>query len=600
MKRTLCILLSLLGLFSVISCTQAFPQKGEPPETLYAGITLAPDIEARVAQFARTEIDYDRSLLDENETQVVQKLIEASQSIDEIFWLQVSEKNPALRAELVAMYAGSVSKSTASGDEDRFPLYQPASTGDPERDALEKALGPPSWLTYFDIMKGPWDRLKEDDPFVISAGPRPPGAAFYPTDITKQEVEDWIAAHPGDKASIQGLFSVIERDGTRLVTVPYSKKYRPQLENAALHLREAAAMTNNASLRTYLTKLAEAFFTDDYFESDVAWMDLDSSIEVVIGPYEVYEDELFNYKASFESFVCVVDKDESEKLKVYAKHLPEMERNLPIPDEHKNPNRGGDSPIRVVQEIYTAGDARRGVMTSAFNLPNDEKVREAKGSKKVLLKNVMEAKYQKSGNPIVQRVLEPSQASLVNFDAYFNHILFHELSHGLGPGIITTATGEKADTRLLLKEAYSAIEECKADVVGVYNIEYAMNAGLLTSFNRQQLYGTYTGMMYRSMRFGVDAAHGRGNAVQWNWHREKGAIVPVADGRFHVDFDKIAGSMKELATELLMIEATGDYARAQALLEKYGTSNAEIEGVIARLVDLPVDIAPVFIAAGEK
>jgi len=352
-------------------------------------------------------------------------------------------------------------------------------------------------------------------------------------------------------------------------------------------------------MRDYLTKLAAAFFSDNYRESDMAWMDLNGPIEVVIGPYEVYEDALFNYKAAFESFVNVVDRPETEKLTVYAQHLPAMEKNLPIPDQYKNPNRGTESPIRVVQEVYTAGDARRGVQTAAFNLPNDEYVREVKGSKKVLLKNVMDAKYRLSGAPIANRVLEPSQRNLLNFDAYFNFILFHELSHGLGPGMIEQPNGERTDVRFLLKETYSTTEECKADVLGIWNILYAMEHNLLSSFSEEQLYATYAGLHFRSMRFGVDEAHGRGTAIQWNWLREQGAIVPAENGTFRVDFSKMRSGVQSLATELLTIQATGDYPRAQRLLAKYGVSTPEIAAVIARMTDIPVDITPVFTAAGE-
>jgi hypothetical protein len=254
----------------------------------------------------------------------------------------------------------------------------------------------------------------------------------------------------------------------------------------------------------------------------------------------------------------------------------------------------------VVQELYTAGDARRGVQTAAFNLPNDEFVREKKGSKKVLLKNVMDAKYRLSGTPIANRVLAPAQRGLLNFDAYFNFILFHELSHGLGPGMIKQANGERTDIRFLLKDTYSAIEECKADVLGIWNIMYAQKQQFLSGFSEEQLFATYAGLHFRSMRFGIDEAHGRGTAVQWNWLREKGAIVPAADGTFSVDNAKMREGIQSLATELLTLQATGDYARAQRLLSKYGVSNPEIESTIAKLKDIPVDITPVFTAAGEK
>jgi hypothetical protein len=530
-------------------------------------LPVKPDTPARLAQLPRTVIDYDRSLLSENEKQVVAKLIEASRHIDEIYWKQVSEENFTWRSQLAAQANDS---------------------------ELDKA-----GYEYFLANKGPWDRLAEDEPF-IGETKKPAGAAFYPADLTKEEFESYIAAHPEQKDALQSLFTVVRRQGDKLITIPYSVHYRDQLELAAARIREAAALTTDTRLRDYLTKLAEAFFKDNYRESDLAWMDLQGPIEVVIGPYEVYEDALFNYKAAFESFITVVDRPETDKLTVYSQHLPAMERNLPEPEQYKNPNRGTESPIRVVQEIFTAGDARRGVQTAAFNLPNDEVVREQKGSKKVLLKNVMDAKYRISGQPIAMRTLDESQRGLLNFDAYFNHVLFHELSHGLGPGLITQPNGERVDVRFLLKDTYSTMEECKADVLGEWNMLYARDKGLLTSFDERQQWATYAGLMFRSMRFGVDEAHGRGTAIQWNWLRERGAITAGANGTFAVDFTKIKDAVRELTTELLVTQATGDYARAQRLLSKYGVSNPEIEGVIARMKDIPVDLTPVFPGAGER
>ncbi len=531
-------------------------------------LAIAPDVSDRVRQFPATRIDYDRALLDERETGVLQLLIEASKALDPIFDRQVAEEVPAMRERVARLVV------------EHRPRSVPA-------------------FEYFDIMRGPWDRLKGEEPF-IGNRPKPKGAGFYPVDLTKQEFESWIAAHPADKEAFQGLFTVIRRDGNRLVAVPYSKEYAAALGRAAGKLREAAARTGNATLRTFLEKRAEAFLTDDYFASDVAWMDLDSDIEIAIGPYEVYEDSLFNYKAAFESFVTVRDKAESAHLAVYAQHLPEMERNLPLPDAHKNFNRKFESPIRVVQEVFTAGDARRGVQTSAFNLPNDERVREAKGSKKVLLKNVMEAKFRQSGRPVAERVLDPQQAGRIAFDPYFNHTLFHELSHGLGPGVITGPDGRRVEARLLLQNIYSTIEEAKADVVGLWNILYALDKKWLTSFDEESLAATYTGLMFRSMRFGLEEAHGGGTAVQWNWFREKGAIVPSSGGRFLARPEKFREAVRSLAAELLMIEATGDFERGKRLLDKYGKSNAEIDRVNGGLKDIPVDIKPVFVAARES
>lgn len=568
MRKLLLALAALLPLTACQTAMQTPPAAATPPA---GNLEVLPGVESRLKQLPRTPIDYDRSLLNDNEKQVVAKLVEASKFIDEIYWRQVSAENPSYRERLAAQ-AG--------------------------RSALDRA-----GYDYFIANKGRWDRLAQDEPFIAPFGPaghKPEGAAFYPADLTKEEMESYIAAHPDQKDALQGLFTVVRRQGDRLVTVPYSVEYREFLEPAAARIREAAALTNNASLRDYLTKLAAALFKDNYRESDIAWMDLNGPLEIVIGPYEVYEDALFNWKAAFQSFINVVDRPETEKLAVYAQHLPGMERNLPIPDEHKNPNRGTESPIRVVQEVYTAGDARRGVQTAAFNLPNDEVVREQKGSKKVLLKNVMDAKYRMSGLPIAMRVLDPAQRNLLNFDAYFNFVLFHELSHGLGPGLITQPNGERTDVRFLLKDTYSAIEECKADVLGVWNILYAIDNNLLTAFTPQQLYATYAALHFRSLRFGIDEAHGRGTAVQWNWLREQGAIVPKGDGTFTVDMTKMYPGIKSLATELLMLQATGDYARAQRLLNKYGVSTPEIEATTKKLTDIPVDITPVFPAAGEQ
>jgi hypothetical protein len=569
MKKMLLSLTALLPL----ACNQPMEQKApEAPAAAAATTTdILPDVPQRAAQLPKTPIDYDHALLDDNERQVVAKLVEASKFIDEIYWMQVAEDGLETRDRLAARAGHS-------------PL---------------EAAG----YDYLLINRGRWDRLKEDEPFIApfgEAGKKPEGAAFYPSDITKEEMEKYIAAHPEQKDALQGLFTIVRRDGDKLATTPYSKVYAKQLEPAAAKLREAAALSDNASLKSYLTKLADAFGKDNYRDSDMAWMDLTGPIEVVIGPYEVYEDALFNYKAAFESFITVVDKPETEKLSVYAHHLPDMEKNLPIPDQYKNPHRGTESPIRVVQELYTAGDARRGVQTAAFNLPNDEFVREKKGSKKVLLKNVMDAKYRLSGAPIANRVLTPAQRNLLSFDAYFNFILFHELSHSLGPGMIQQPNGERTDIRFLLKDTYSSIEECKADVLGIWNIMYAQQQKFLTGFNEEQLFATYVGLHFRSMRFGIDEAHGRGTAVQWNWLREKGAIVPAADGTFSVDMIKMREGIRSLAAELLTLQATGDYARAQRLLAKYGVSNPEIDATIAKLRDIPVDITPVFTAAGES
>ena len=534
----------------------------------FGEMRVAPDIQERLRRLPRTPLDYDHSLLDARENRAILRLFDAARLMDAIFLVQVSEENLLIRHTI--LHSASTDRETAL---DIFRLFM--------------------------IHKGPWDRIRNNEPF-LGDKPKPLGAGFYPSDMTKAEFDKWIADHPGDKAAFQSLTTMVKRDGQKLVAIPYSKVFGVPLDSTKEKLEEAARETGNASLKKYLTLLAAALVSDDYYASDLAWMDLDSDIEFILGPYEVYEDRLFNYKASFEAFVGVRDKAESAKLAVYASHLPDMEKNLPIPESHKNFSRKFESPIRVVNEACTAGDARQGVQTSAFNLPNDERVRQAKGSKKILLKNVMEAKYRVSGEPISRRVLDPAGPGKLSFDAYFNHTLFHELSHGLGPGIITGPDGKKVETRLLLKNLYSTIEECKADVVGAWNVLFAMDRGWLTGLDADSFFATYTGLMFRSMRFGLDEAHGGGTAVQWNWCREKKAIEPAGSGRFRIKPPAFREAIRSLANELLEIEATGDYSRARKLLDRYGKETPEIRSVISRLSDIPVDIDPVFTAAGEK
>jgi hypothetical protein len=356
-------------------------------------------------------------------------------------------------------------------------------------------------------------------------------------------------------------------------------------------VRQAAAATANASLRTFLEKRAAAFLSDDYFESDMAWMDLDGAIEVVIGPYETYEDALFGYKASFESFVCVAQPEDSKKLARYKGELPFFERNLPIPDEHKNLQRGSSSPIRVADVVFSAGDARSGVQTLAFNLPNDERVREAKGSKKVLLKNTMQAKYEAILAPIAQRVLVPAEAGKLDFDSYFHFILFHELSHGLGPGRLNLG-GRSTEVRLELKELYSALEEAKADVLGVHNLYAAFDRKVVPAAIVDPLPWTYVAGLFRTARFGVAEAHGLGVVLQTNYLLGKGAVAITPEGHFRPVAGRFRGAINDLAHDLLMIEAKGDYAGAKAFVAQYGTPPPALLQRLAALKDIPVDIDP--------
>jgi hypothetical protein len=521
----------------------------------------AEHLRRQLAKLAPAEIQADLSRLEPAKRQLVLKLVQASRYMDEIFLRQVYARNPEIRDELMR-----------------------------RRDPLDSLR-----LEYFRVMFGPFDRLEEDRPFLGDKA-KPLGANFYPEDLTREEFARWLESHSQDREAFESNFTVIRRRGDSLVAVPYSEEYRHLLEPAARILEEAAQLAENASLKRYLLTRAEAFRTNDYFESDLAWMDLDDpDIEFVIGPYEVYEDRLFGYKAAFEAFVTLIDREETAKLSIIYGYLDELERNLPIPDPYKNLSRGRSSPIRVVNEVFSAGDTKAGVQTTAFNLPNDERVREAKGSKKVLLRNVAGAKFEKCWRPITARVLCTDQLPLASFNAYFTHTLLHEVSHGLGPGMIRLPDGRTTTVNKELKETYPTIEETKADVLGMYNALFLVNKGVFPPAFRDSLFVTYLGGMFRSIRFGTQEAHGLANLIQFNFLREKKAFLYDEEtARFRVDRDRLPEAIRELAHEVLMIQARLDYEGARGFIRKYGTMPAELQAALGRLTDIPIDIRPVY------
>jgi hypothetical protein len=501
-------------------------------------------------------LEADLSALSPADRKVLDLLVQASRPLDEVFLRQVWTGNPELR-------------QTMEG-------WQ----GELARAARE----------YFALNYGPWDRLAELEPFVGDK-PHPPGAGYYPEDLTKEQFEAWIAAHPQDKTAFLSTTTVIRRQGDGLAAVPYSREYAEWLGPAAGLLRQASEATDNASLQRFLALRADAFDSDDYLASDMAWMDLDAPVEVTIGPYETYEDGLFGYKAAFESFVTVALPAESAALARYKQRLPWLEGNLPILEEHKNKSRGTASPIRVADVVFTAGEARSGVATLAFNLPNDERVREAKGSKKVLLRNTMRAKYDRILLPIAQRVLAPEQVGDVRFEAYFNEVLHHELSHGLGPGTITVG-GRKTEVRIELKELYDTLEEAKADVMGVYNILALIDQGEMPATLRRALEPTYVAGLFRSARFGVTEAHGQGVTAQFNYLLEKGALTVDGQGRFRAVSERFPAAVRDLLHDMLMLQASGDYAGTARFLARYGKATPQLLAAIERLRDVPVDVRP--------
>jgi len=518
------------------------------------------ELKSKIDQYAKTVLQYDESLLDDNQKIVVKKLYQAAKIMDDIFLDQVYSKNVELKEKLSA-----------------------------SDDSYDKLL-----LEYFNINFGPFDRLDHEKPF-IGESEKPKGANFYPEDITKEEFENFVNQNPDKEAEFTSEFTMIRRDGDSLKAIPYTDYYKEQLSKVSILMNEAAEYADNPSLKKYLVTRALAFQTNDYYDSDMAWMDLkDHTIEVIIGPYEVYEDAMFNYKASFECFLTIVDPESTEKLKTFADNLDALENNLPIPKEHKNFERGGDSPIVVVQEVFSAGDTKAGVQTLAFNLPNDERVRKAKGSKKVMIKNLHEAKFEKLLKPISEIVLDPSQRDFITFDAFFNHTLMHEMSHGLGPGFIKV-NGKSTEVKKELKETYSTMEECKADILGMFNNKFMIGKGVYPESFDKEMWITFLAGIFRSVRFGINEAHGGGNAIIYNYMLENGAYeFNKETGKVKVNFDKAYPVLKNLANKVLMIQATGDYDGAIELKKKYAVSSESMKILIEKLKVLPVDINPQF------
>jgi hypothetical protein len=448
---------------------------------------------------------------------------------------------------------------------------------------------------YFMINMGPWSRLDANASFVPGTpATRPQGANYYPEDMTREEFNTWLATLPeADRKRATGYFTTIRRRPDKTLSIaPYSREYADLLPEAAAHLREASAATDNLSLRKYLSLRADAFLSDDYYKSDIAWMDLDSPLDVTIGPYEVYMDELFNYRAAFEAFITLRNKQESTKLAFFATHLQEIENMLPIKPAYRNPRLGAAAPIRVVDLVVTGGEARAGVQTAAFNLPNDERVVTERGSKRVMLKNVQEAKFNTILKPIAALVLDPSQQNTVAFEPFFTHILAHELMHGLGPHAITV-NGKKSTVRQEMKELSSALEEAKADVAGLFALHSLIERKLLDSGMTKPLAVTFLAGIFRSVRFGITEAHGRGMALQFNYMIENGAIVhDSTSDTYRVEFTKFADVASKLTGVIMTIQAEGDYDRAKTLLDTYGVMTPQLQRTLDRLQAIPVDIAP--------
>jgi hypothetical protein len=537
--------------------------------TATAAVPDLAQLQKMIARFKPTELRVDSSKLSPGDAQALSKLIEAARVLNDIFLTQMWSGNSALYAKL---------------RRDTTPLGK-------------------ARLDYFWLNKSPWSEIDNHEAFLPGVPPKKlPGANFYPEDMTREEFEAWAKTlSQSEREQAEGFFTVIRRDRNhKLHAVSYSREYGADLEKSAKLLEEAAALTENSTLKKFLTTRAAAFRSNNYYDSDIAWMDLDAPIDVTIGPYETYNDEVFGYKAAFEAYVNVRDDAETAKLRFFADHLQEVENNLPIDPKYRNPKLGASSPIRVVNEAFDAGDAAHAVQTAAYNLPNDERVVTLKGSKRVMLKNVQEAKFHSTLEPIARRVLSPAGQKDLSFDAFFTHILAHELSHGIGPHQITVA-GRATTPRQEMKELYSAIEEAKADVTGLFMLQHLYDRKLIEGGpgKERQLYTTFLASAFRTLRFGLNDAHGKGMAMQVNYITDKGGFIAHPDGTFEVNFDKIRGAVRDLDHDLLTLEATGDYAGTKQLLDTLGVSRPNMQKSLKALEDIPVDIQPVFVTANQ-
>jgi hypothetical protein len=512
-------------------------------------------IRAKLAKYVQVPLEVPRQWLTDRDLTTLRLLVKAAQAIDEIFWMQS------------APHALEIRK------------------------ALEKSDNPidRDYLHFLMINYGPYDRQGGDKPF-IGRGEKPAGAGFYPPDITKEELLQYIEAHPEVKDSFFKMNTVIRREGNKLIAVPYETVYRKWLEQAAGFLRQAAETTEDSLFRKYLKLRADALLSGDFFASDMAWMDLkENLLDIVIGPIETYEDRLLGLKASYEGIVLVRDREATAKISRLARKLNRLEALLPVPRIYRKTAIPPLGPIGVFYTVYVSGEANAGVKSIAFSLPNDEKVRELKGARTVQQKNIILAKFQHILVPIAGRVLTDDLLPFVDGEAFFTNTMLHELAHPLGLNYLKD--NPEKTVREALKETYSAIEEAKADVVGLYNVQHLIRMRLLPRDFEKKAYTTFLASIFRSVRFGVTEAHAQANMIIFNYlMHEKGILYDPEAGKFRINWKRFQNGIKKLAADLLMIQGDGDYERAREWLQTLTVIPDPMKAALDRLKDIPVDV----------
>ena len=492
------------------------------------------------------------------EKRLVQKLVDASRYLESIYWRQNDKAS-------LALYQGLA-----------------GCTGKTDRD-----------IRHFLLINGSrFDLLEENKPF-IGKDPFAPGRENFPKDITQKEIDDYVAAHPGKKDAIYNPFTVVKRQGSDLVAVPYHVEYRQWLEPAARTLREAAQLSDDKAFARFLRLRADALLTDDYYASDVAWVDLENpKFDVIFAPYETYLDDLLGVKTSYGGAVMVRNESESRKLAKFVQYVPQIQKALPLGDEDKPSKEGRRAPMEVMDTPFRVGDLRHGYQAAADNLPNDPRIHEEKGSKRIFFKNYMDARVKYVVLPIANLLMRPDQARLASMDGYLSGVVMHEISHGIGPAFARTAKG-RVDISEAIGPLQSALEEAKADIVGLYGLAWLMDHGALPKEKSNDYYASYVAGIFRSVRFGIAEAHGRAEMMVFNYLSEQRAINREPSGRYAIDFARMPSAIAALAKELLEIEATGDRARAEAWFAKYDKMPDTLKAALAKTASVPVDIDPV-------
>jgi hypothetical protein len=552
---------ALLAL-GISGCAAAATEETPAPAPAAAPVETAPDgaaapstamtpIADRLAKYTTVRLTADVSRLSANERRMLPLLIDAAREQDGIYWRQ------------------------AYGD----------------REALLARVADPEMRRFVEINYGPWDRLEGDEPFLPGVGAKPMGAAYYPADMTKEEFERAVAGGGARADSLRSLYTLVSRDAAgALVATPFSRAYADANRRTAEKLRAAAALAEDAGLKRYLTLRADALLNDSYQASDLAWMDMKSNtLDVVIGPIETYEDQLFGYKASNEAYVLIKDQDWSRRLSRYVSMLPALQRGIPVDPRYKQETPGAESDLNAYDVVFYAGQANAGSKTIAINLPNDEQVQLQKGTRRLQLKNAMRAKFDKILMPISQELIAADQLPMVTFDAFFGNVMFHEVAHGLG--IKNTVNG-RGTVREALKERAGALEEGKADILGLYMVQQLNRQGELRGEDIRSNYVAFLASLFRSIRFGASSAHGRANVAAFNYMQAKGAFTRGADGKYRVDFPKMEAAMNALAQDILVMQGNGDYAAVGQFTEQYGKVSPQLQADLDRLGSrgIPVDI----------